>query len=194
AGSFAVTGTVSAQLPAIPSVVNGNTMIEGCGPYEITFSRSGDVSESLVVDLTVGGTATPGVGYTPAFPSQLVFPAGSATATVTLNVPIDPDPLENIQITIIEPVECGVLNVETQVELFIDGAAPLQVTVPPVTAHCDESVVLAPVVSGGFGGYGFIWGTNETSPTITVSPGISTSYPLTVSAVCGADPVTVDFP
>jgi gliding motility-associated-like protein len=194
AGSFAVTGTVSAQLPAIPSVVNGNTMIEGCGPYEITFSRSGDVSESLVVDLTVGGTATPGVDYTPAFPSQLVFPAGSATATVTLNVPIDPDPLENIQITIIEPVECGVLNVETQVELFIDGAAPLQVTVPPVTAHCDESVVLAPVVSGGFGGYGFIWGTNETSPTITVSPGISTSYSLTVSAVCGADPVTVDFP
>ena len=56
----------------------------GSNPGVFTFARTGDLSQPLTLAYTVGGTAVAGTTYT-ALPGVITIPAGSATATVTVN-------------------------------------------------------------------------------------------------------------
>ncbi len=191
AGSFVSSGQVSTSLPTGVGVVDGNTMLEGCGPYELVFTRIGDLVDELVVDLSVGGTATPGVDYIPPFPTELVFPPGEATVSLFLDVPLDGDLLETIILTISsQNGSCAGGIVETEVTYFIDSAPPIQVQSLNINGTCGQTHVLSPNVNGALGAYTYLWSTGETTPSISVSPNETTSYTLTVSAPCGADPVT----
>ncbi len=193
AGSFTSPGQVNTDLAQVFGVINGNTMLEGCGPYELVFERVNDLTDELVVALDVTGTATPGVDYLPPFPTELVFPPGVATVSHTLTIPMDPDGPETIIITISSRLECADVVVETVFTFIIDSAPPLEITTENINGICGESHVLAPVVTGGLGMYEFLWNTGETTPTITVSPGVTTTYSVQVEDICGVEPVTVEF-
>lgn len=194
AGSFTSTGQVNASLPSGTGVVNGNTMLEGCGPYEITFERTGDVVDQMVANLSVSGTATPGVDYAPALPAQIVFPPGQATVSVMIDVPLDPDGLETLIIGVTpENQPCSGPNAGTEFTYYIDSAPPISIQAADINGACGQSYVLAPVVSGALGQYSYTWSTGANTPTISVSPDVTTTYTLTVSAPCGADPVTANI-
>ncbi|HEY3854907.1 MAG TPA: Ig-like domain-containing protein [Verrucomicrobiae bacterium] len=64
------------------------TRITNCGPNDATFSvfRRGNTNNDLVVNYTIGGTATNGADYL-ALPGSVTIPAGQAEADITL-VPI----------------------------------------------------------------------------------------------------------
>ena len=189
ANSFNSEGQTEAELAASVGVVD-DTMLEGCGQVELVFTRSGDISAAASVDIAAGGTATAGVDYTPVFPAQIDFAAGAATASLFLDVPADADGLETLIVTITNSVACaGSVGVDHI--FYIDEPPPLDVTLDDETTSCGVSQVLTPVVTGGMGNYTFDWDTNESTSSITVSPGTDTEYTVTVGDDCDVTPVTV---
>ena len=70
-------------------------------PGAFTFTRVGSVSHALTVNLTVGGSATPGADYT-ALPGAVVIPTGSASVTVAVTPLADADDegVENVLVTL----------------------------------------------------------------------------------------------
>ena len=81
-GNQCATGAVSVSVSATDS-----SAAESGDTGTFTFTRTGDVTNALGVAIGVSGTATSGTNYQ-ALGSSVTFPAGSATATVTL-VPVD---------------------------------------------------------------------------------------------------------
>ncbi|MCW5900205.1 MAG: choice-of-anchor L domain-containing protein [Flavobacteriales bacterium] len=193
AGSFTSTGNVIPSLEESFGVMPGNVMLEGCGPYELVFTRLGDLNEELIADLVISGTATPGVDYFPPIPDQLVFPVGEETVSLFLDIPFDGDGPETIIIAITSLIECANIIVETVFTFNIDTAPPINVATNNLNSICGQSHVLAPTVTGGLGQYTFLWSTGETTPTITVSPGVTTTYTVEVGDVCGVLPVQGNF-
>lgn len=190
AGSFTSTGQVIPQLVSGPGII-GNVMNEGCVPVELVFTRQGDVSNAEVIDIVVSGSATPGVDFIPALPPQLLFGAEDSTVTFTLEIPLDPDGPENVVITINQLIACANANVETEFEFIIDSPLPLAVDgTDMIASTCGEVHVLDPQVSGGVGYFEYQWSTGETSPTIIVSPDVTTVYDYTVTDGCSVDPIS----
>ena len=78
------------------------------------------------------------------------------------------------------------------VELFIQDVDPLTASVENVEAYCPgDEVELTVNVSGGLPAYSYLWETGDVTPTITVSPGVSTTYNVTVNDACLGIPLTV---
>ena len=81
-----ITSTGSA--PVVPTVTvsaTDNAAAEaGQGPGVFTFTRTGDTSQSLTVNYTLGGSATNGSDYT-SLATSVLIPAGQSTATVTVS-------------------------------------------------------------------------------------------------------------
>ncbi len=192
AGSFTSTGNVIPTL-AGGTGINGTTMLEGCNPVELIFTRLGDTTDVDTVDIFITGTATPGIDYSPALPAQLIFPAGQETTSFILNVPIDADGPETIIVTIEQLIECAGIVIQTVFTFNIDSPPPLDVQSNDINGICGQTHLLAPVVTGGMGQYTYLWSTGETTPTIDVSPGVTTTYSVTVSDICGVLPFTADF-
>lgn len=187
AGSFTSTGQVIPTLTPGPGIV-GNTINEGCAPVELTFIRQGDVTLAESVQMVISGTATPDVDYSPALPTQLDFAAEDSTITFVLDVPLDDDGPEEIVITITQLVACANTNVETEFILDITSPEPLNAEGSDIDALCGDVNVLAPIITGGVGAYQFLWSTGETTPSITVSPEVTTAYDFTVTDGCSVEP------
>ena len=197
AGSFTSTGQVAPQLTnGVGS--EGNEMLEGCGPYTIVFTRIGELDEEATVSLAVAGTATAGVDYTPTFPTELYFAPGVDNLTFTIDVPFDADGMETIVMNVEQLIDCANVIVESEFTFIIDSPPPLNIVLNDITSICGQSNVLAPVVTGGLGQYTYLWNTGETTPTITVEPGVTTTYSVTVNDLCGvaelSEDVTITLP
>ncbi|MDH5380305.1 MAG: S8 family serine peptidase, partial [Cyclobacteriaceae bacterium] len=78
------------------------------------------------------------------------------------------------------------VNIQSGVSIF---HAPYDFCVPPIVSAgldvnvCAESnaVILTAAVSGGNAPYSFLWSNGMTTPSITVSPDVTTTYSVTVS-------------
>jgi hypothetical protein len=103
-------GTITNEdvaLPSITQTVSPSTVIEdGTANLNYAFSRTGNTSNPLTVNYTVGGTATLGSDYTginstPAT-KTVTFAAGSATEVVTVDPTADAsiEPDETVELTI----------------------------------------------------------------------------------------------
>ncbi|MCB0795900.1 MAG: choice-of-anchor L domain-containing protein, partial [Flavobacteriales bacterium] len=192
AGSFVSTGQVLPQLTS-GVLLNDSTMLEACGVVDFTMYRIGDTTNTDTIQLTVSGTATAGVDYSPAFPNQLIFQPGDTAITFLLNVPSDPDGLETIVFDIEQLIQCAGQIIQTQYTFYIDSPPPLNVIANDVLSDCNQVEVLAPLISGGSGNYLHAWSTGATTPSISVSPGTTTTYTYTLSDTCAIAPVTVDI-
>lgn len=192
AGSFTSTGQVIPQLVTGPGVT-GNDMNEGCVPVELIFTRQGDLSAAETVDIMVSGTATAGVDYSPILPSQLDFAAEDSTVNFVLDVPLDPDGPETLIITISQLIVCANANVETVFTFDIISPPPLTTTATDIVATCGDVNILDPQISGGVGYYAYQWSTGEITPTISVSPEVTTTYEFTVTDSCSVAPLTGSF-
>ena len=191
-GSFSSTGQVVPTLAGGVGI-NGNTMMEGCGPFELIFTRLGDLTEEATVQLGISGTSTAGTDYSPAFPAELYFAPNVENISVPFNVPVDADGAETLVIDIYQLIACANQNLVTTFTFNIDSPLPLTVDSYDLNSVCGQVNLLDPQVTGGVGEYVYDWSTGDTTATIEVEPGVTTTYSLTVSDGCQVLDEMVDY-
>lgn len=194
AGSFTSTPFIPSLTPG-PGIIGNNTIQESCYPVTIDFERTGTGTgtDTSVVYIEVGGTATPGVDYTPAFPDSLVFLPGVTSLSFTFNCPIDSDGEETIILTLTSESPCAGQTITNEFTFFIISAPALVITGGSDVIPCLGSSTLTPVVIGGYPPYTISWSTGEVGPAITVSPLANTVYTATVTDDCGTTSVAQFF-
>lgn len=170
---------------------DGVTMAEGCESATVTVSRT-KTDEPLTLPVLVSGSATELVDYT-GIPANVSFIVGQATATFTFDVLTDAliEGTENLLLELNYPDPCGEDNF-VSVELFIQDVNPLTGVIEDVEVYCaGDEVDLTVVVAGGLPDYTYTWDVGGTGPTITVSPGVTTTYTVIINDVCLGIPVSV---
>jgi len=194
AGSFSSTPFVPTLTPG-PGIVGTNTILESCYPVTLDFLQTGGDGgeDTTVVYITVGGTATPGVDYVPAFPDSLVFLPGQTTQSFTFNCPIDGDGDETIILTLTSESPCAGQTITNEFTFFIINAPALIITGGTQEIPCLGSATLTPTTSGGYPPYTVSWSTGEVAPSITVSPLANTVYTATVTDDCGTTAISQFF-
>jgi hypothetical protein len=194
AGSFTSTPFIPSRTPG-PGIIGNTTIQESCYPVTIDFERTGTGTgtDTSVVYIEVGGTATPGVDYTPTFPDSLVFLPGVTSLSFTFNCPIDSDGEETIILTLTSESPCAGQTITNEFTFFIISAPALVITGGSDVIPCLGSSILTPVVLGGYPPYAISWSTGEVGPAITVSPLANTVYTATVTDDCGTTSVAQFF-
>jgi hypothetical protein len=197
AGSFTSTAAVTASLATAVGLID-STLYEGCAEAVLTFTRYAGFNTVDTVQLVVGGTATNGVDFSPMLPPEIVFQVGDTTISYVLTAPVDPDLLETVDVTISNVAACSGMVVVTNFTFYINEAQPMYIAVSDTAIGCDDFVTIGPDVFEGYGNYGYIWNTGDNTPTITVSPPVTTTYTVTVTDTCGIIPqsgsITVTVP
>lgn len=190
--SFSSNSVVQVDLN-IPVGINDSTLYEGCGQAILKFIRP-PVSLGLQVQevayLAFSGTAINGLDILPALPDSVVFLPGIDTVMFILTAPpgAAAGVVKTFTVTITNIASnCSAAELTSEFTFYISYADPLEVTsFNAALADCNDQVVLFPTVTGGYGEYRYLWSTGATSSEITVSPGFTTTYFLTVSDTCGA--------
>ncbi len=125
---IAFTGIENASTAVVtiaPATLTVAEPVAGSAPAAATFTltRVGDTSSALTVNFTIGGTAANGVDYQ-TLGGTATFAAGSATATVTVNVVGD---------TVVDPAETVTITLTTAPGYTVGatGAAALTITDTP---------------------------------------------------------------
>src|SRR6185369_14245532 len=110
AAPTSATGTIANDDADVSvAVAPTSTAEDGVGNLVYTFTRTGDITDALTVNFTIGGTATFNTDYTQTGAATftpptgtIAFAAGSSTATVTVDPTAD---------TTVEPDETVILTV-----------------------------------------------------------------------------------
>ncbi|MBL0045746.1 MAG: gliding motility-associated C-terminal domain-containing protein [Flavobacteriales bacterium] len=186
-GSFTSSPFVPSLQPG-PGII-GNTLFESCFNVGFIFTRTGDSTDVQTVNIEIGGTATPGVDYSPPFPTQLVFPAFVTQIPFVLNAPLDVDGLETIELILSSPSPCSADSIHVPFNFLIDQPDPLIAIGSAFFLDCGESVQLTPTITGGFGAYTYQWSTGSTASEILYTPTMVTDVTITVFDTCGLQTV-----
>ena len=182
AGSFDAGGGAKAQT-VYPA---GQTFVyEGCGQGYIKFLRgSGDINVPVDIHFTIGGnsTATPGLDYG-TLTSPVTIPAGQTEILIPVNVftDVDIEGDETILILLDNPCSCT----QTPTTFIIKDKPPL-VTDLTDKVVCGNSTTLSPTTTGGQTPLTYLWNTNATGPTLTVTQQGVNTFTVTVTDNCGA--------
>jgi hypothetical protein len=162
--------------------------IEGCNNAELTFTLSIQPDDDFWMPITIGGTATNGIDYEE-IPDSVFFPQGYSQ--VTMDIITIPDGLiewfEYISIVYnssLCSIDYDTINININ-----DYKLALQTT-PDTMINCATPATIG--INGiiGYGPYQIQWSTGDTTEFITVSPLITTTYYVSVSALC--DSTTMD--
>ncbi len=186
-GSFTSSPFVPTLEPG-PGII-GNTLFESCFNVAFIFTRTGDSSNVQTVDIQAGGTATPGVDYTPVFPPQLVFAPLQTQIPFLLNAPLDPDGSETIDLILSSQSPCSADTIHVPFSFFISQPDPLIAIGDAFFISCGESVQLTPTITGGFGAYQYQWSTGSTASNILYTPTMVNDVTVVVSDTCGLQTV-----
>jgi gliding motility-associated-like protein len=187
AASFQSNLFIDASLDVIVGQ-NDSTIYEGCGLANLTFTRPGDPSIEEVVYLDITGTATNGVDYT-LLPDSIVFPPGVVSLSFFMQAPED-NVFEGPEQVIIQLTNiassCGGQELTSSFNFWISEANPFTATFADVAvADCGQTITIAPNPQGGYGQYTFDWDTGDNTPSITVTPQVTTTYNIIVGDTCG---------
>lgn len=180
--------------PFIPELapgpgIFGNTLFESCFQVAFVFTRTGDSTDTQIVDIEVLGSATPGVDYNPPFPSQLVFDPFVTQIPFLLNAPIDQDGIETIELLLSSPSPCSADTITVPFTFLIGQADPLIAIGDAFLLDCGESVQLTPTVTGGFGAYQYQWSTGSTDSTILYTPQQVNDVTVLITDTCTLESV-----
>lgn len=197
AGSFSA---VNVQVSSSTSYggLNDSTLFENCGQACIYFTRDGNFSQYDTLLLNVSGTATNGVDFFPALPSQVIFVPGQDTITFCIIAPQDnlQEGLETVNITASSTGIC--IQSVTNYTVYLSDFANLDAILGNDTAMCSPNpLVLGANGLGGVEPYSYQWSTGATTQTISVTPTQTTSYIVQVTDPCGSvayDTLTVFIP
>lgn len=119
-GNVSITLDFFANQPTVELTVPDASASEaGLDPGMFLFTRTGDTTNSLTVNFTVGGTATSGTDYT-SLGTSVVIPAGQPSVSLPVNV---------IQDTTIEGQETVTVTVSSSATYVRKGATAQTVTI-----------------------------------------------------------------
>lgn len=169
------------SLQAEYSITGSDHGVEGCNDVQINVFRTGDSTQSKMVDFTVAGTATNGVDYS-GMPTSLVFPPLEDSLGFTLTIPDDAqtEGMEFIQIVVKDSL-CNVITTDTLIVPIYD---PAMVDPGADTIICiNETLTLNPTVSDPGGSISWSPGNllnDATSFNPIFTPPSSGSYTLQV--------------
>lgn len=170
-----------------PNVVNNTTIIESCYPVNFAVTRENVSQDTAFVFVTLGGTSTPGVDYTPAPPDTLVFLPGMSVVEISFLTPIDEDGLESLEITLrSEAAECEGVFVTNTFQFFLQSPEPLAALGGFQVIPCQDTAIFTPAITGGFAPYDIAWSNGAQGTTIEVSPVQSTVYNAAITDDCGS--------
>lgn len=176
---------------------DNNTIFETCGDAELVFTRpiSNDVETTFLAQLEFSGVAEMGVDYSN-LPSEIVFDPGVFSVSVPISAFIDniPEGQESIQMIITNIAECSNEPLQSTFEFYInDQPDPLVVEGFTESICSGNSIEITPVVDGGYAVYTYLWSDGSTSPSITVTPGSTTTYSVAVADTCGIPSQNADI-
>jgi gliding motility-associated-like protein len=172
-----------------------NILGEGCVSATVTLSRDPAQSASpMTIPINVSGSATEGTDYSN-IPNSVTFAAGQSSISFSLDAfqdaLVEGQETITLEFPIMDP--CGNVN-PIVLDLIIQDIEPVDVTIQGETMDCPgESVTLTAVPSGGAAPYTFNWNTGETTESITVTPGSTTTYSVTVEDACLGDQASESF-
>jgi hypothetical protein len=185
ANSFSSVGISSEITYTQPNV---DVAIEGCTDASILFTLSVQPDADYMMPIYISGTATNGVDYVQ-IPDSVFFPEGYSQATVGITIIPDNIPEWNEYIRIVYNSSLCDVDWDTIIINIKDYQLALNMT-PDTTINCATEANIGVDQIYGFGPYAFVWSTGDTTPYITVSPLITTTYYVTVKALC--DSLTTD--
>lgn len=110
---------------SVVSVATVNNAVESGAAGTVRFTRTGDLSGSLTVNYTVGGTATSGTDYT-ALSGTVTFSAGALTLDVAVAAYADAEPeaVETVAVSLLGGTNYFVGVASTATVNFADNPAP----------------------------------------------------------------------
>lgn len=166
---------------SVSTTFNDSTVIEGCTPATVSFSRPEPDPFPLTITYTVSGTATPGVDYAP-LPGSITIPAGQTTASFSISGFEDGINEGTETIVITANTACGTIP-ET---IYLRDKPDININAPD-QGICDGMgpAVLIATASGGVAPYDYSWSTGASGSSISVNPAVPTSYTVTVTDFCG---------
>lgn len=172
AGAGYVLGTASATVSiedAVPvvTVARVGDAIEGGSVGQFRFTRTGDLSSALTVNIAVAGAAIPGADYT-ALAGQLTFAPGEATVDVAITAPPDAEVEgdETVVVTV-EPGSGYVVGSTAAATAFVVDD-PAVVTLSPATQTMSEG-------ESGWAGW---WGTDGVVVVSRTGGNLAQSLPV----------------
>lgn len=176
-----IEANISQELFGSPDIMG-----EGCVTTTVTLERDPAQSLSpLTLPINLSGSATEGVDFSN-IPNSITFPAGVSQVQFQFNAFQDGivEGQENIVIAFPITDPCG--NVTPIVlELFIQDIDPVAVDITGGLIACPgESVTLTANPTGGAPPYTYAWSTGETTQSISVTPGVTTTYTVTITDAC----------
>ncbi|MCB0640890.1 MAG: choice-of-anchor L domain-containing protein, partial [Phaeodactylibacter sp.] len=142
ANSFEAGGT--AEVVADVPLTASNITYETCGNGFFTFTRNGgDISQPMVINFTVGGTATPGVDYQ-TLPTSVTIPPFVPFIQLPVSVIQDliAEGSENIILTLDEPCVCTA----STAELIIQEVPELNVAIDDQSTCFGLPITINPTV------------------------------------------------
>ncbi|MBL7964689.1 MAG: choice-of-anchor L domain-containing protein [Flavobacteriales bacterium] len=203
-GVFIEAGSFQSNLIDLTSnILSGgvdSVLFEGCGETELIFTRAGDLSDSLAVNLFHSGTAINGVDHT-LIPPVVYFVPGQSTIVIPVQIYLDAltEPLEQVNILATYQNQCT--TGQTDITFYISDAPPILLSLSnDTTVNCNDSTLVVAQVSGGYGTLFLDWNTGipDGQSSGWVNPPATTTYILTVTDDCGVvtvtDQVTITIP
>lgn len=170
--------------------------IEGCSNPIISLCLNNPLPNDYTVNVTIGGTATPGVDYQN-IPMQFTIPAGQLCTQTTISI-FEDNLTEGIETIVLysNSTICGGLD---SVVIQIGDYFPMQVTASPPQTICPyDTAIIFVQVNNGQPPYTYQWNPPlSPTPSNSVSPSQTTTYLFTVTDLCqknasGAITVIID--
>ncbi len=203
-GSFESNSVVEVDLSIDVGGPDANIIYEDCGEALLTFTRPLetiiDIEEMVIIDYSAS-TATNGVDFT-LLPDTVFFPPYVSVQEFPLDAFEDgiPEGTETVVMEILNLAACNGGGLTSYFEFDIaDEPDPLVVDGYESTLCVGDSVLLEPIIEGGYGNYHYDWDCNPgvDEPTYNYIPAAAGEYEctVTVSDTCGMpeDPGTFDI-
>jgi len=167
---------------------------EGCvdGYFEFVRGDLTELSQPIVLQITVTGTATPGSDYQ-TLPLTVTIPAGQISYQLPVIAYADflAEGFESIIVQINE-LQCNcTFPPPAQINIY-DSTEPFNAFISnPPTICPGEPVLIAVIASGSsFTPYTYLWSNGQSDPALFVSPFVTTNYSVTVTDACGRTTAT----
>lgn len=200
-GVFLEGGSFSSEAVEVAvATVSGDTAVyEGCTNADFIFSRPDwQISDTLVINYDITGTATDGVDWTSMINPVTFLPGED---TVILNFDPTADGIaelpEFITLTAYTISACGD-TLESSGTVWIFDEPNIQIDESDTTVFCkDDSVLVTAYTSGGFGPYSYTWSNGSPdadSAYVAASVQGPQEYYVTATDQCGyteTDTITV---
>ena len=203
-GSFESNSVVEVDLSIDVGGPDANIIYEDCGEALLTFTRPIetiiDIEEMVIIDYSAS-TATNGLDFTE-LPDTVFFPPFVTTQQFPLDAFEDGlvEGTETVVMEILNLAACNGGGLTSYFEFDIaDEPDPLVVDGYESTLCVGDSVLLEPIITGGYGNYHYDWDCNPgvDEPTYNYIPAAAGEYDctVTVSDTCGMpeDPGTFDI-